>query len=633
MKKFTLLFLSTILSVGTFANDLDKYLINPPQEMQIEAGCLSEINVQAGQLKNFILALRKTDLIGKISIAQPLPFNVDLSFAIDSVDLPAQGYLLTIAGDQISVTGHSQTALYYAKQTILQLLAYSINEQKPLPCLTIKDWPDFEKRGYMLDISRDKVPTMESLYQIIDQLADWKINELQLYTEHTFAYKDHKQVWENSSPITAAEIKLLDAYCKDRYIDLVPNQNSFGHMENWLKHDEYLDLAECPDDCQTVWGKRKRTSLAPTNPASFELMKSLYAEVLPNFSSQFFNIGGDETVELCEGKSKAECEKLGKGKVYLDYLKKLNTEANALGFKTQFWGDIILNHPELISEIPDDMTALVWGYEDDHAFDKELPKFKEAGVDFYVCPGTSSWRSLIGRNKNAFGNLKNAAISGKKNGAKGYLNTNWGDYGHWQPLSAVYPSIMLGASYGWHYDSATVDHLEFQLNEYVFKDKAGHTAKAVLQLGNAYLDTAIPKGNANAFHLLLRRYLWTMQGNYQTKELTVANLEKARTTILDALATLEKGEPTTFDAAYITPELRQAAALAMHAIDLGIARLGTKDQQTKSIPIEKRTQLSKELKVLIAAHKKLWLMRNRAGGLKDSAAKLEDILTFYEDKN
>ncbi len=633
MKQLLFLCLSALLSINVLANNLDKYLINPPQEMEFQEGCLSEINEQATQLKNFVLALINSDFLGEISIAQPIPIPIHFSFELDSINLKNQGYSLRITDNQISVVGHSQTALYYAKQTLLQLLNYSINEGKPLPCLNIMDWPDFERRGYMLDISRDKVPTMTSLYRLIDQLSEWKINELQLYTEHTFAYQDHKTVWENSSPLTAEEIQLLDAYCQKRHIDLVPNQNSFGHMENWLKHDEYLDLAECPDDCETIWGNRKRTSLDATNPGSFELMKSLYAEVLPNFSSQFFNIGGDETVELCEGKSKEVCDSIGKGNVYLNYLKQLNEEANKQGFETQFWGDIIVNHPELIPEIPGNMTALVWGYADDFPFNKELPKFKDAGVDFYVCPGTSSWRSLVGRNKNAFGNLKNAAISGKSNGAKGYLNTNWGDYGHWQPLSVVYPSILMGASYAWNFQEQSLDHIEFQLNQYVFQDSTGNTGQAVLQLGNAYLDTKIPKGNANAFHLLLRRYLWTMQGNYQTKELTVENLEAARQTILNSLELLDNAAPTSQDAAFITPELRQAAALAMHAIDLGIARLGTADQQTKSIAYEKRQELKKDLLVLIQQHKDLWLMRNRPGGLSDSVAKLEDILSFYDFKD
>jgi len=631
MRKVTLLCLSTVLSLSTLANDLYKYLINPPQQLSIDEGCYSDIHLQANQLKNFVLSLRKVDFLGEISIAQPIDSEVFFDFSLDSINMPKQGYELNIQANQIHVKGHSFAALYYAKQTILQLLEYSINENAPLPCLSINDWPDFERRGYMLDISRDKVPTMESLYRLIDQLSDWKINELQLYTEHTFAYKEHKVVWKNSSPLTAEEIQALDVYCKARHIDLVPNQNSFGHMENWLKHDEYLDLAECPEDCQTIWGKRKRTSLDPTNPNSLELMKSLYAEVLPNFSSQFFNIGGDETVELCEGKSKAECEKVGKGQVYLNYLKKLNSEANQLGFKTQFWGDIILNHPELISQLPKDMTALVWGYEDDHPFDEQLPKFKAAGLDFYVCPGTSSWRSIVGRDMHGVKNLMNAAQAGKSHGAKGYLITNWGDYGHWQPLSVVYPSIIMGARFAWHYEEKfPIRNWVFQLNHYVYKDSTGNTAKAVMQLATASGAGDIPKGNANIFHLLLRRYLWTMEGNYQTKVLTLGKLDRIERSLnwgVDLF--LQKSKPQSMDSTIIIQELNHAVGLARHAIKLGRARLTSDGFHTKNIEPEIKEELIVDLKALIKAHKEIWTVRNREGGLLDSAAKLEALLDYY----
>ena len=94
--------------------------------------------------------------------------------------------------------------------------------------LQIDDKPDFANRGVMLDISRDKVPTMETLYKQIDILAECKINQIQLYTEHTFAYDNHKVVWQNASPMTPEQILDLDQYCRDRHIELVPNQNSFG---------------------------------------------------------------------------------------------------------------------------------------------------------------------------------------------------------------------------------------------------------------------------------------------------------------------------------------------------------------------------------------------------------------------
>ena len=76
----------------------------------------------------------------------------------------------------------------------------------------------------MLDISRDKVPQQATLYALIDQLAGWKVNQLQLYTEHTFAYRQHPDVWAAASPLTGDDILALDAFCRARHIELVPNK-------------------------------------------------------------------------------------------------------------------------------------------------------------------------------------------------------------------------------------------------------------------------------------------------------------------------------------------------------------------------------------------------------------------------
>ena len=238
----------------------------------------------------------------------------DTTLVTESIDRSVarpQGYRIDIAVGRIDLIGHDETGLSYARQTLVQLRRqYAIE----LPIGTIEDWPDFPLRGVMLDVSRDKVPTTATLFGLVDLLAELKVNQLQLYTEHTFAYAHHRDVWHDASPITAEEIRLLDKYCRARFIDLVPNQNSFGHMERWLRHPRYEPLAEKPDGFTFPWGTRHEGgfSLNPLDPRSLELVEGLYDELLPNFSSRLFNVGCDETFDLGLGKSKAEVERRGR---------------------------------------------------------------------------------------------------------------------------------------------------------------------------------------------------------------------------------------------------------------------------------------------------------------------------------
>lgn len=136
-----------------------------------------------------------------------------------------------------------------------------------------------QTRGAMLDISRGKVPTMETLFGMVDFLADLKYSQLQLYVEgFSFGYPSFRNLWEKTeTPLTPAEIRKLDQHCKERFIELVPNQNSLGHMQAWLATDEYKDLAECPEgykllgliDMKTTWLSRNKSSGLEQSKESF----------------------------------------------------------------------------------------------------------------------------------------------------------------------------------------------------------------------------------------------------------------------------------------------------------------------------------------------------------------------------
>ena len=455
---------------------------------------------------------------GTLTLAQEHalpPFTVVQS---NSAPDHPEGYAITIDHKGVRVEFREATGLGVAMATMRQLLR---QYGRRLPCLEIRDWPDFARRGVMLDISRGRVPKLETLIELVEHLADFKINEFQLYTEHTFAYQKHPSVWQSWGALTAEEIRRLDARCQQLGIDLVPNQNSFGHLRYFLEHPRLKKLAEVSRPYADDGGEfvRRPSTLAPNHPGTLPFLRELYDELLPNFSSQFFNVGCDETWDLGRGQSKKLCVAKGQGRVYLDFLKQIHREVSARGKRMMFWGDIILKYPKLIpalakfssrssrresapfsSNLADDQSgltyaatlncgniiALNWGYEADHPFDREAALFAKAKIPFYVCPGTSTWQTLIGRHDNAMANLRAAARAGLKHGAMGYLITDWGDGGHPQPLAVSYLPWLAGASLSWCAETFNEAQLIPVLSRDVFKDPTGNTAKAALALGRAH---------------------------------------------------------------------------------------------------------------------------------------------------
>jgi hypothetical protein len=555
-------------------------------------------------------------LTGHLRKSLPPGFSPQALLRLDAKAAPnSQGYVLDIDREGIRIAAGGVEGMFYAVMTIRQLSRQSPSDS--LPFVHIEDWPDFPTRGVLLDITRDKVPEMETLYSLVDRLAEWKLNELQLYTEHVFAYRDHPAVWQDASPMTPLQIRALDSYCKARFIDFVPNQNSFGHMERWLSHGEYRRLGEMPDG---------GSDLCPVDPDCEKFLAGLYADLLPNFSSRYFNVCCDETWSLGKGRSKGAADEKGEGRVYLDFLLKIHNLVRQNGRTMMFWGDIIMQHPELIPELPKDLIAMEWGYEAEHPFAEHGKKFAESGIPFYVVPGTSSWNSLAGRTGNTIQNLRNAAENGRANGAIGYVITDWGDGGHWQPLPVSYLGFAYGAAVSWAFAANRDLDLPRALDVHAFEDQAGVMGRLAYDLGDVYRQTGVTPANDTLFYLLLMHHVQGSVAEGALAGMTKENLEKSLASIDKAMATLSGAKMVRPDAGLIVREFQLTAAFMRFACHLGLARLEAGGVGTSEIPAEKRQPLATELEPLIPEFRQVWLGRNRSGGLKDSAARLEALL-------
>lgn len=526
-------------------------------------------------------------------------------------------HTIDIGADCVAVSSSAACGLFRGCATLRQLLVQGAGE---IPCGRIADEPAFAHRGYMLDASRCKVPTMETLLAFIEVLARFKYNHFQLYIEHVFAYSAHHAVWEHASPFTPEEIRTIDSFCRERFIEFVPNQNSLGHMERWLEHPGYARLAECPEGFQDPWSPdwRGPSTISPVLDDSLALVEGLYEELLPNFSSGLFNTGCDEPFELGRGRSKRACEERGKGRVYLEWLLALRAACAARGKRMLFWADIINEHPELVPELPQDMVPLEWGYDAGHPWDEHCARFAGAGLDFFVCPGTSTWNSVAGRTGNTLANLREAAEAGARHGAMGYLVTEWGDFGHRQFLPVNYLPMVAAASCAWNPGGGCAGEAIRATALHVFGDRSGDAGQWLADFGNLYLCDPSPPMNHSRFFMLLH----PRDGRTTAEKLSLDDIRRANEK-LDRLGErlaclcIERA-----DADLIHRELELSVDFLKHACHRGLAIKTGRER-------EQEDGLACELAPLIVRYRELWAQRNRPGGLDASVRLLDSLQDEY----
>lgn len=379
----------------------------------------------------------------------------------------AQGYRLAVRRNEIEILGGSVAGAFYGLQTLIQLTDLCGDG---VPCCVIEDHPDFAVRGLLHDVTRGKVPKLETLKILVDRLAALKCNQLQLYIEHAFTFAFDPEICGPDDGLTPDEIRELDAYCKAHFIDLVPAVATLGHMGKVLSMPRYRHLAEI-EPTQTweemPWPQRARGfTLDVTNPDSHRLVEKIWSEILDAFSSPIVNICGDEPWDLGKGKNKDRFAATGTGPPYIDHILRTHAICAARGRKTQVWSDVVRNHTELFDRLPRDLTVMHWGYDDKSDYEGTR-KFVDAGLETIVCPGTTGWKRILNAMNLAERNISTFAKAGKQHGAIGLINTDWGDHGHFNALACSWHGIALGAACAWDANHPTGEEFDLAFVEAV----------------------------------------------------------------------------------------------------------------------------------------------------------------------
>lgn len=424
------------------------YCLNDDCEILIPDNCIINGAIQlADEIENVAFHPRPAIRKGK-SLSES---KIEILLC-KSTGKSREGYSLEIGNGGIEIKSSGIVGLFYGIQTLRQIVSqFGIK----LPYCKIIDEPDYPVRGFYHDVTRGMVPKFEDLCSLADKLAHYKINQMQLYIEHTFAFVKHIDVWGGNDPLSAEEIIRLDEYCRKIHIELVPSLTTFGHFYMALRsprkeHLNELDIkaGKLPFSFRD---RMRHYTLDCINKESLKVVTEMIEEYASLFSSKFFNICCDETFDLGKGKNKEKADRLPPGKLYIDFLLKIMQVAKGAGKTPMYWGDIVLHSlsPDLIKKLPKDAIALNWDYSPNLSFG-DSKVFAQHKLPFYVCPGVSGWNHWLSDVVSSSKNISGMAKQGKKYGASGLLNTNWGDYGHVNMLGTVFYGILFGADLSWN---------------------------------------------------------------------------------------------------------------------------------------------------------------------------------------
>ena len=286
---------------------------------------------------------------------------------------------------------------------------------------------DFAVKGFHLDL-RIQVMKMDALKAFAKKLSEQGINTLVMEWEATYPFEKHPLI-PNKYAYKKEEIKSFIKYCGDIGIDVIPLQQSFGHVEYILRHGRYKDLREDQKDYSQVCPSEEE--------GDKRLFTDLFTELAATHPSKYFHIGGDETYLLGHcGKCKAKAAKEGTSKLYIDHIKMLCDIVISLGKIPVMWADIALKHPEALKLLPKQTILVDWNYGWDLNNFGDHQKLMESGFEVWGAPSLRSHPDnyFLTQWEKHFKNIRDFIPVCRQLGYKGIVMTSWSTSGQYSTV-------------------------------------------------------------------------------------------------------------------------------------------------------------------------------------------------------
>ncbi len=392
-----------------------------------------------------------------------------VSLSIDSGgSLHKEGYHLNISDQSVVIEGKDHAGLLYGVQTLLQLL-YAHIDQGVLTGVDIVDYPDFTFRGVFDDISRGPLPNMNFMKKQIRRFARLKINVMAFYIEHVLRTEKHDD-FAPPEALTINELQELSDYAAGYNIQFMGSFQSLGHFRNVLKSPEYAHL-----------GVSDRM-LDPGSSASIQFLTEVYDEIIPTASHPIFNINCDETYDLARGaRLKQLSDSIGEGGVYAQHVSPLLEHVKEKGKRPGMWGDVLLHHPQVFDQIPEETVIFTWDYSEREDFSAWIDPIVGRGFDFVACTGILNSYRLWPDLAEAHGNIRSFSREAYEKGGLGVLTTVWDDGGR-HFFTCDWQGIAFASEYSWNPDGADDSSLKIRYSDIFLHDETDQFSSLISKL-------------------------------------------------------------------------------------------------------------------------------------------------------
>ncbi|HEY4208837.1 MAG TPA: family 20 glycosylhydrolase [Puia sp.] len=333
----------------------------------------------------------------------------------EKTDNARENYAITISSREVRVDANTSTGLYYAVQTLRQLITGQ-GREAVFPVLELEDRPALSYRGVMMDFAHGGLLTVDEIKRQIDFLASWKTNQYYFYNEVSIAMEGYASL-NYQAAYTKAQIKDIVAYARERHMDVIPFVAFYGHLHDLLKQEKYAALAI---------GKYGE-EVDPRNPQVREILRDWIKQYTQLFSSPFVHVGFDETWETNRISQEVDSS-IHSEQLWLQHLDFVQKEWKKYRKTVLAWTDMNSYYPDILSKFPGDVIPVIWEYAPDtnaiHHYLDPVLKEKRA---FFIQPAVSGWGHIYPEAGYTYDNIDLCLKAGMAHQTLGFITSVWTD--------------------------------------------------------------------------------------------------------------------------------------------------------------------------------------------------------------